>query len=146
MYSNDLSNLGTFNIVVTAIFTQYPNWPDVTLDIVLTVDDPCESAILDPNQTLEIEKLFGYVYGAATTLQIDAPYDSVGISDGSYFCGIHDFELQGSVPDWLTISSVSDHSVTLSIQSDDCTDAYDPITSETQLRISLKDYPSVFKD
>ena len=68
MYSNVLANLGTFNIVVTAIFTQYPDWPDVTLDIVLTVDDPCESAILDPNQTLEIDMLLSYVYDGAVTM------------------------------------------------------------------------------
>ena len=93
VHSNDLSQVGTYNIIVQASFTGYTDWPDATLNVVLTVSDPCESATLDPNETLEIEKLFGYVDGTATTLQIDAPYDSVGISDGSYFCGTHVFEL-----------------------------------------------------
>ena len=68
VYSNDLSHAGTYNIVVQASFIGYTDWPDATLNVVLTVIDPCESAIMDPNDTLEIDMLLGYVYDAAATL------------------------------------------------------------------------------
>ena len=75
----------------------------------MTISNPCETATIDPDDTFEIDNLSGYIYESVETLIVEAPHDSVGISDGFYYCGSHEFELQGTVPDWLTIQSTGDH-------------------------------------
>ena len=82
----------------------------------MTITNPCETATIDPDNTFEIGNIASYIYEPAATFTVEAPYDSVGTSsDGVYYCGNHEFELQGIVPDWLTIQSTDDHSATLAI-------------------------------
>ena len=69
----------------------------------MTISNPCETATIDPDNSFEIGNLASYIYESAETFIVEAPYDSVSISDGVHFCGNHEFELQGTVPDWLTI-------------------------------------------
>ena len=69
----------------------------------MTIYHPCETATIDPDNSFEIENLASYIYEPTATFTVEAPYDSVGISDSVHFCGDHEFELQGTVPNWLTI-------------------------------------------
>ena len=65
------------------------------------MDITCNLAVIDPDDLYSIGEFLGYVDGEEYTYEVNAPFDTLSISNGVYNCGDHEFNFVQSQPDWL---------------------------------------------